>query len=537
MNNEIRRTGSANYLFVLLLLSAAALVILFALLFVIKPTGSPIRDVRHRNTGSDEPLFVYCAAGMRYPMEEIASAYRREYDRPIQLQYGGSNTLLGQLDVARTGDLYLAADENYTRLARHKGLVKERLPLASMRPVIVVSRGNPLEIQSVADLLKKGVRYALGDPGATAVGNKTRALLSVSDQWEQVKQKATVFKPTVNDVAIAVQTGSVDAGIVWDSTADQYSDLVAVHDKTLDQGMAVIEIAVTEFSKNPTAALHFARYVASQDRGLASFAANGFSTLDGDRWSDNPEITFFAGAVNRRAIDRAIREFENREGVTVNTVYNGCGILTAQMKSINNNQADGFPDTYMACDVYYMDAVKDLFEDSINLSDTDIVLVVSKDNPKNIQSLHDLTRPGIRVALGQPRQCTIGVLSRRLLQSERLYEPLSRSGNIVSETSSSALLIPNITTGAADAVLAYRTDTIAEKDRLSIIDIDSPLAKAIQPFSISRSSDYKHLGRRLFDVIAASRNEFIAAGFNWRYDQTIDPPAAIRIDREDHDQE
>jgi molybdenum ABC transporter molybdate-binding protein len=526
-----------NYLFVFLLVSAAALVILFALLVAIKPSGSRWRDGGRGGGGSDGALFVYCAAGMRYPMEEIASAYRRQYDRPIQLQYGGSNTLLGQLDVARTGDLYLAADESYTRLARQKGLVKERLPLASMRPVIVVPRGNPLGIQSVADLLTKGARYALGDPGAAAVGKKTRSLLSVSGQWEQIKQHATVLKPTVNDVAIAVQTGSVDAGIVWDSTVIQYPDLVAIHDKTLDQGTAIIEIAVTEFSKNPTAALHFARYVASQDRGLASFAANGFTTLDGDRWDDNPKLTFFSGAVNRRAIDRAIREFEIREGVTVNTVYNGCGILTAQMKSISNNQAEGFPDTYMACDVYYMDAVKDLFEESINLSDTDIVLVLNKDNPKNIQSLRDLTRPGVRVALGQPRQCTIGVLSRRLLESEGLYQPLARSGNIVSETSSSALLIPNITTGAADAVLAYRTDTVAEKDRLSIIDIDSPLAKAIQTFSISRSSDYKHLGRRLFDVIAASRNEFIAAGFNWRYDPTFDTPAAAAIDRKDTDKD
>ena len=38
-----------------------------------------------------------------------------------------------------------------------------------------------------------------------------------------------------------------------------------------------------------------------------------------------------------------------------------------------------------------------------------------------------------------------------------------------------------------------------------MIDIDSQLAKAIQPFSIARSSDHKYLGRRLFAKLAKSR--------------------------------
>ena len=119
--------------------------------------------------------------------------------------------------------------------------------------------------------------------------------------------------------------------------------------------------------------------------------------------------------------------------------------------------------------------------------------------------------------LGQPRQCTIGVLSRKLLQHEGLYEKVK--ANVVAETPSSAMLIPNITTGSADAVLAYATDTKAEEDKLEVIDIESPLAKAIQPYSISRSSDFKYLGRRLYQAISQSREEFEAAGFEWRLDK------------------
>ncbi len=522
-----QKSGSTNSTTILLY---GSLVVLFLLVLTLWRSGSDQRAPVSENTkeptanaDSDRPLFVYCAAGMRKPIEEIVAAYGREYGVPIHLQYGGSNTLLGQLEVSRTGDLYLAADESYTRQAQQKGLVQERLPAAKIRPVIVVKKGNPKGVQGIADLAAGKVRYALGDPDAAAIGKKTRSLLSASGDWLAVKENATVIKPTVTDAANAVKIGSVDAAIVWDATAAQYPELIAIRDPALDRGAAIIEIAVTSFAKDPTAALHFARFVAAADKGLTSFAGCGIETVDGDRWASQPEITLFAGSVNRRAIEPAIRAFEGREGVTVNTVYNGCGILTAQMRGMYQSRQDDFPDTYLACDVYYLDTVKELFENPVNISDTDIVLTVQKGNPKKIQTLNDLTRDGVRLALGQEQQCTIGILSRRLLASQGLYEKLVQNGNIVTETPTSALLVPNVTTGAADAALAYYSDTLAEKNRLTIIPIDSPLAKAIQPFSIAKTSQYNYMGRRLFDAIAASQDDFIAAGFNWRLGDRTGP--------------
>lgn len=524
MNIRHPRAGAANPLYVLALGSLVALAILIFFL-AWRPSSHPVTTAGTNalNTGTSDDrqhktneLFMYCAAGMRYPLEEIVADYKAEYGVSVQLQYGGSNTLLNQLEVSKTGDLYLAGDDSYTRLAHRKGLVEERLPLATMRAVIAVRRGNPKNIRGVQDLLRDDVKVALGDPAAAAVGKSTRRLLSASGHWPRLQKQVAVMKPTVNDVANAVKLGSVDAGIIWDSTLAQYDDLTAVSIPELDAGVANIEIAVVATSKAPTTALRFARYVAARDRGLKRFAANHFNAIEGDLWSQTPELTFYAGAVNRQALEPAVRRFEQREGVTVNMVFNGCGVLTAQMRAIHQNHDSGFPDTYMACDIHYLKTVNDWFQDAVNVSDTDIVMVVQKGNPKNIRTLEDLVEPGVRVALGQPDQCTIGVLSRRLLQSEGIYQRLRDNGNIVTETQTSALLIPNITTRSADVVLAYRTDTFAERGRLQAIDIDSPLAKAIQPFSIARSSDFKYLGRRLFDRIAHSRADFESAGFNWR---------------------
>lgn len=471
-------------------------------------------------------LLLYCAAGMRYPMQELINEYQEAYDVEISPLYQGSNTLLAQIDVTKKGDLYLAADDSYIRLAREKGLAAESIPLALMKPVIVVHKDNK-SIQGLDDLLDPANRVCLGNPEAAAIGKKTRKLLTKSGHWEKLNANVTkrgVFKPTVNEVAVDVKLKAVQAGIIWDATVGQYPELRQISCPELDSGEATIQICVLKGSTNPPAALAFARFISARDRGLQTFSKKGFRVLEGDIWQQRPEITFFAGSVNRRAIEPVIKRFEEREGVTVNTVYNGCGILTSQMRTLQKNKGKGFPDSYMACDVYYLKTVQDLFEEGTHISDTDIVMVVQQGNPKKILQLSDLKRPGIRIALGHPEQCTIGILSRRLLESTNVYETIKQNQNIVTETASSALLIPNITTGAADVVLAYRTDTLAEQSKLDVIPITSDLAKAIQPYSIARSSRFKRLNERLFDTISLSRKQFEQAGFNWRLDMSSSTP-------------
>src|SRR5206468_6811110 len=139
-----------------ILLSVFAAVVLVALLLW-KP------EAQRSKTGN-EPLIVYCAAGIKPPVEAVAREYERLYGVRVQLQYGGSGTLLSNLRVAGKGDLFLAADESYLDLARTNNLLAEVLPLAQMLPVIAVAKGNPKSIREISDLLREDVRVALANP-------------------------------------------------------------------------------------------------------------------------------------------------------------------------------------------------------------------------------------------------------------------------------------------------------------------------------------------------------------------------------------
>ncbi len=487
-----------------------------------------------------ERLVLYSAAGLQEPMQQVIEEYERYYLQThgrrihVEVEYGGSGTLLSRLQVAREGDLYLAGDESFIHTARDNGLVKESLELATMTPVIAVSEAKAGRIRSLQDLLEGEFRIAIGIPDGTAVGHATRTALERIDQWEPFERKVEVTKPTVNDLANDVKIGAADAAIIFDVTARQFA-LDYVTDQALDAEPVRVEIGVLASTRQPAAALHFARFLAAPEHGEKIFMDHHFNVVEGDRWADVPEVNFFSGGVNRRVMEQVIEAFEERENVRVNTVFQGCGALNAQMATIRDQNPDmGFPDAYLACDVYYLDPVSEWFENKATVSNTNMVVVTQKGNPYNVRDLEDLTQPGLRIVVGHPTHCTIGGLTERLFRAKGLYDDIME--NVVERQPSSGLMVPPVASGAADASIAYYNDTLAEKDKLHVIELDTEYARAVQPFGVASTSHHKQMMLRLYQFIGQSQEIYEELGFGWELGRSLDDfelvaPAGARSPR------
>jgi molybdate transport system substrate-binding protein len=464
-----------------------------------------------RESPEARPLIVYCAAGIKAPVEAVAREYEEKYGVPVQLQYGGSQTLLANVEVSGRGDLYLPADDSYLQLARKKDLIAESLPLARMTAVLVVPKGNPKRIRTFQDILDGDTRLSQANPDAAAIGKLTREALRKIGRWDALQKRVVVSKPTVNDVANDVALGAVDAGIIWDALARQTPGLDMVSLPELSAASARIAIAVLRRSEQPTSALRFARYLAARDCGLLRFERDGFTPAEGDRWAEAPEINLFAGAMLRPAIEETITAFEQREGVKITRVYNGCGILVATMKTNH-----GAPDAYFACDQSFMTQVKDLFLDPTTISSNQLVIFVHKGNPHHIESLDDLGKPGLKVGVGHEKQCAMGALTQETLKQSRTRDPVMK--NVMVQTPTGDMLINQMLTGSLDAVIAYISNGANAADRLEAIPIDVPCAVAVQPIAVGKGSDYKQLAGRLVDAIRSreSRERFESYGFHWR---------------------
>ncbi|MFA6544879.1 MAG: substrate-binding domain-containing protein [Limisphaerales bacterium] len=461
------------------------------------------------------PLTIYCAAGLKKPVEEAAAEYRREFGVEAQIQFGGTGTLLSQIRVARRGDLFITADDGAVADARKLGVVREVLPLARQTPVIAVRAGNPKNIRALADLLRADVKVALANPEAASIGKATRAALG--PQWDAMARHAAVMKPTVNEIAGDLALGAVDAAVVWDSIVGQFKGLAAVHVPELDAKVENASATVIAAGTQPAAALKFARYLAAPEKGGAIFKAGGFTPAGGDAWAAKPELILYSGGVNRPAIEKLLRLFADREGVNVTTVFNGCGILCATMKTMGDASHPKFPDAYYACDLCFVPPVAEQFPEAVMLTQTDIGIAVRKGNPKGVRTLADLALPGLKVGLCNAEQSTLGFMTRGMLKQTGLLEAVRK--NVVVEVPTADFLINQMRAGGLEAAIVYRVNAAPQAEHVEFFPIQHAGAKAVQPFAVRKDSVNHHLAARLLEFLQANRGAFEQAGFQWRGDE------------------
>ncbi len=475
-----------------------------------------------RKAGNTTSLTVYCAANLKKPVEAIAEQYRQELGIEVRLQYGGTGTLLSQLQVAKQGDLFIAADDGSLNDAKRLDCIREVLPLVVQHPVIAVKKGNALAVHSIADLMKPEVRLAIPNPDAASIGKVTRKLLATG--WDGLAAKALVMKPTVSEVAADVQLGAVDATFVWDSTVPQFKELEAVEVPELTKHRENASAAVLSFSAQPAEALKFARYLAASDKGGVIFTKQGFQATPGDKWAVKPEMILYSGGVNRLAIEKLLQQFSDHEGVTVTTVFNGCGILCASMKTMGDSSNPKFPDAYYACDVCFVPPVAQYFPEAVILTETDIVIAVPKGNAHHIQTLADLAQPGLRLGISNAEQATLGFLTRAMLKATNLYDNVMK--NVVVQVPTSDFLINQMRAGGLDAAIVYAVNVKPQSAHIEAIALPADKAKAVQPFAVRADSTNRQLSQRLLAYLKASKASFEAAGFTWRGDE-----AAIESDK------
>ncbi len=251
-----------------------------------QPRPASDTDPRPPENVAAEPLMVYCAASNKPVVERVAKDFTKETGLEVQLQFGASQSLLAGIEVSKSGDLYLPADDQYLKQADEKKLTSEVFPLVTMRGVVVVAKGNPHAIKTFDDLLKPDLRVSLAGEAA-AIGKVTMDKLAAQGKWQPLADRTQSFKTTVNDVANDVKVGASDAGIVWDAVAVQYKELEVVELTELEPVVGRVAIAVLTTSKQPEAAALFGKYLSASDRGLAVYRELGFQTVEGRPWTDN----------------------------------------------------------------------------------------------------------------------------------------------------------------------------------------------------------------------------------------------------------
>lgn len=226
-------------------------------------------------------LRVFCGAGLIKPMEQLRENFQTAGQVTVDIHYGSSGEIFGMLAAGQPCDVLIPGAAKYTMDAVKNGWVDPDTirELVLHKPVIAVPPGNPAKIKGLDDLARKGVRLAIGDPKAPAIGRVAKKILSQADLWQTVEPNIRVYAPTVNQLLIYITLKQADAAIIWEdlsSWSEARGKIQVVPIAPSKNIIKTIPTAVCTAAKNKKLARAFNQYVASE-AGLAIWRQWGFS--------------------------------------------------------------------------------------------------------------------------------------------------------------------------------------------------------------------------------------------------------------------
>lgn len=237
------------------------------------------RDRGGAEEGARAVVTVSAASSLREVMAEVERAYEAAHpDTDVRVNLGSSGALRQQIEQGAEVDVFVSAAERPVDALEAAGRVdpRSRRVLAGNRVVLVVPAGRPSAVASWASLGEARVgRVALGAPASVPAGEYALEALRSLGIAEAVAKKA-VYAQNVRQVLAYVESGNVDAGIVYatDAAASRGVRVVAAAPPGTHRPVTYV-MAVVRDSRDPERAMAVAGFLAGAG-GREAFRRRGF---------------------------------------------------------------------------------------------------------------------------------------------------------------------------------------------------------------------------------------------------------------------
>ena len=245
---------------------------------------------------------------------------------------------------------------------------------------------------------------------------------------------------------------------------------------------------------------------------IAAIAIAGLylSGTFGNSGSDEEgSIDILVGAGFSKVGKDLISEFNKKyPNIKVNAKYGGSGELFASLET----QKTG--DVFLPADYKYMeDAMNNGYIENNtvkNITKNLPVIIVAKGNPKNISSLKDLAKPGVKVAIGEANGPAIGKTTAKILDKNNLTDGVEK--NVVVKSTTVNQLLTYLITGQCDATIIWQDMTVWEEGNGKIEVIEIPPDQNIEstvPVAITSFAKDSDAASKFLEFISSDEGKNI----------------------------
>jgi molybdate transport system substrate-binding protein len=241
-----------------------------ALLMACGGNGGPPETALLNGTAS-----IFAASSLTDSFKALGTSFEAAHSGvTLKFNFGGSPTLVTQIEQGAPADVFAAADTTNMDKLNADGFTADASQVfAHNKLEIIVAAGNPKGISDLADLAKPGVIYITAGPTVPA-GKYALQILAAA----RVKVTPKSLETDVKSVVSKIELGEADAGIVYTTdvkVAGSKAQGVAIPDAF--NVIATYPIVTVKGSKNSNLAGAFISYLLSAE-GQAKLQSSGFLT-------------------------------------------------------------------------------------------------------------------------------------------------------------------------------------------------------------------------------------------------------------------
>jgi molybdate transport system substrate-binding protein len=224
-------------------------------------------------------ILVAAAASLQPALQAITPIYTQAYPhQTINYNFAGSGVLAQQIQQGAPVDIFIAAANKQIDALQQQGLLAAgtHRTLLTNQLVLIAPKQSPVSLTNFRQLTNPAIkRIAIGEPRTVPAGQYATEVFKNLGILERVKSKL-VLGNNVKSVLTTVETGDVDAGIVYITDAQNSSkvQIVAIADPELHSPISY-PIAILKSSKSPDESSKFVEFLSSRS-ATAIFGKYGF---------------------------------------------------------------------------------------------------------------------------------------------------------------------------------------------------------------------------------------------------------------------
>ena len=230
--------------------------------------------------------------------------------------------------------------------------------------------------------------------------------------------------------------------------------------------------------------------------------------------SEGPhKIRAYFGSAAEVPEEELVAAFQKETGITVEYTMSGSGTLLSaiELAKVGDLFAPGSQD-------YMQKAINDgiMVNSSIKtLAYLVPAIIVQKGNPKNITSLSDLAKPGLKVGIGNPDSVCVGLYAQDILTKAGLWD--SVKPNIVTYASSCSNVATLVVTKAVDAVIGWHVFYNWTPDKVDIIYLKPEQIPKIAYvcIGITKYADDPTSAQKLIDYLLSSEGKAVFTKYGY----------------------